>query len=83
MAGTQEKGIDTAIVTDMISLAWESSWEVAILVASDHDFVPAVEFLAGKGRQVINAHFPSKGTSLACACWASIDLRPHVEKLTR
>ena len=35
MTGTIEKGIDTAIVTDMISLAWEKAWEVAILVSTE------------------------------------------------
>jgi uncharacterized LabA/DUF88 family protein len=83
MIGTIEKGIDTAIVTDMISLAWADAWEVAILVSSDRDFIPAVEFLANKGRRVINAHFPPKGMHLARTCWASIDLRPHLDNLAR
>jgi uncharacterized LabA/DUF88 family protein len=83
MAGTIEKGIDTAIVTDMISLAWEGAWDVAILVSSDRDFIPAVEFLTVKGRRVINAHFPPLGMDLARACWASIDLVPHMASLAR
>jgi uncharacterized LabA/DUF88 family protein len=83
MIGTVEKGIDTAIVTDMISLAWEDAWEVAILVSSDPDFIPVVEFLTNKGRRVINAYFPPKGMHLARTCWASIDLRPHLDGLAR
>jgi len=43
MVRTVEKGIDTAIVTDMISLAWEDAWDVAILVSSDRDFIPVVD----------------------------------------
>ncbi len=35
MIRTVEKGIDTAIVTDMISLAWANAWDVAVLVSSD------------------------------------------------
>ena len=40
MRGTEEKGIDTRIATEMISLAWVKNYDVAILVSSDHDFVP-------------------------------------------
>lgn len=74
-AGFVEKGIDTAIVTDMVSLAWKSSYDVAILVSSDSDFIPAVEFLDSKSIKTINAHFPPAGMGLARQCWASIDLK--------
>ena len=40
LKGTVEKGIDTAIVTDMISLAWANAWDVAILISSDRDYIP-------------------------------------------
>jgi uncharacterized LabA/DUF88 family protein len=70
-------------VTDMISLAWERAWEVAILVSSDRDHIPAVEFLTNKGLRVINAHFPPAGMQLARKCWASIDLSPHLAALSR
>jgi uncharacterized LabA/DUF88 family protein len=83
MIGTIEKGIDTAIATDMISLAWESAWDVAILVSSDKDFIPVVEFLATKGKRVLNAHLPPHGIHLARTCWASIDLRPLLASLER
>jgi uncharacterized LabA/DUF88 family protein len=74
MVGTIEKGVDTAIVTDLLGLAWEGAWNYAILISSDRDFIPAVELLNRKGFQVINAHFPPMGMDLAKKCWASIDL---------
>jgi uncharacterized LabA/DUF88 family protein len=83
MQGTVEKGIDTAIVTDMVSLAWENAWDVAILVSSDKDFIPAVEFLNSKGYRVVNVHFPPAGIHLSRTCWGSIDLRSHLNKLNR
>lgn len=83
MTRTVEKGIDTAIVTDMISLAWENAWDVAILISSDRDFIPVVDFLSTKGRRVINVYFPPKGMHLARTCWGNIDLRPHLEYLAR
>lgn len=81
LVGTIEKGVDTAIVTDLISLAWEGAWDVAVLLSSDRDFIPAADLLAVKGYRVINAHFPPTGMDLARKCWANIDLRKHLSEL--
>lgn len=83
MKGTVEKGIDTAIVTDMIRLAWEESWDIAVLVSADRDFVPAVEFLGQKGRKVINAAFPPKGMELSKKCWATFDVTKGIRAIAR
>lgn len=69
-----EKGVDTAIATDMIRLAWENAYEVAVLATSDADLVPAVEFLDLKGIRVVQAGFPPHGSHLARACWGSMDI---------
>jgi uncharacterized LabA/DUF88 family protein len=74
LVGTVEKGVDTAIATDMIRLAWEKAYDVAILASSDADLVPAVEFLDQKGIRVIQAGFPPLGSELSRACWATIDV---------
>ena len=71
---TEEKGVDTAIATDMIRLAWEQVYDIGILVSSDADLVPAVEFLSLRGRKIVQAGFPPIGSALATACWASFDL---------
>jgi len=78
-----EKGVDTAIVTDMVKFAWEGALEAAILVSSDRDFIPVVQMLATKGYKVINAHFPPTGMNLAGACWASIDMKKGLAELSR
>jgi len=80
---SQEKGVDTAIVTDMIRLAWEQSYDIAVLVSSDSDLVPAVEFLELRGRRVIQAGFPPSGSHLATACWASFDIFAGREQFRR
>ena len=80
---TEEKGVDIAIATDMIKLAWEDAYDWAVLVSSDRDFIPAVEFLNGKGRKVLHAGFPPRGSELAAKCWGSLDLRPHLPGLER
>jgi NYN domain len=69
-----EKGVDAAIVTDMLSLAWQNAYELAVLVSSDADFVPAVERIQERGLKVINAGWSGKGHELKAACWGSFDL---------
>lgn len=80
---TEEKGVDVAIATDMIKLAWEDAYDWAVLVSSDRDFIPAVEFLNAKGCKVLHAGFPPRGSQLAAKCWGSLDLRPHLSALER
>jgi uncharacterized LabA/DUF88 family protein len=74
MIGTIEKGVDTAIATAMIRLAWEDTFDIAVLATCDGDFVPAVEFLDLRGRKVVQAGFPPSGAELATACWGSFDV---------
>lgn len=74
MRGTEEKGVDTRIVTDMLSLAWADNYDVAVIVSADRDFVPAAEFLQTKGLKVVHGAFPPMGAMLMQKCWGSIDL---------
>jgi uncharacterized LabA/DUF88 family protein len=83
MKGTVEKGIDTAIVTDMIKLAWEDSYDIAVLVSGDRDFIPAVELLDAKGRKVVHAGFSPEGMDLARKCWASFDMKTRLVEVAR
>ena len=74
MRGTEEKGVDVRMATDMISLAWVKNYEIAVLVSSDGDFVPVAEFLETKGIKVIHGAFPPKGAQLSTKCWGKIDV---------
>ena len=74
IVATVEKGVDTLIATDMIRLAWEEAYDVAVLASLDADLIPAVEFLNLKGRKIIQAGFPPGGGNLATSCWASFDV---------
>lgn len=78
-----EKGIDTAIVTDLLSLAWEAAFDVAILVTSDADFIPAVEKVQERGLKVINATWAGHGFDLAHKCWGQFALDNSIVALTR
>ena len=46
---TVEKGIDTALVTDLIRFGLDGHYDCAVLVAADADHVPAVRFSWGSG----------------------------------
>lgn len=74
MRGTEEKGIDTQIVTDLINLAWAGSYDVGILVSADKDFVPSAELLQSRGIKIIHGGFPPAGSHLQKKCWGSIDI---------
>ena len=76
-----EKGVDTAIVTGLLSLAGEGAFDAAILVSSDTDYLPAVQWLQSRGFKVINATWANHGHELARACWASFELDAIVSKL--
>jgi uncharacterized LabA/DUF88 family protein len=78
-----EKMVDSRIVTDMLTLAWDGSYDVALLLTSDADMVPAVESLQRHNLKVINATWRGNGHELAKTSWASFELDGVLEKLKR
>ncbi len=83
MRGTEEKGVDTRIATDMIRLAWVDSYDIVVLLSSDRDFVPVVEFLNTRGIKTIHAAFPPHGAVLTQSCWGNISLPAIRESFRR
>lgn len=81
--GKPEKGVDATIVTDMLSLAWQQAYDIAVLVSSDADFVPAVTKIQEAGLKVINGGWAGRGHHLKRACWGSFDLDPLAPGITR
>jgi len=82
---TVEKGVDSSIVADMMSLAWEDAYDIAILLSSDADIKPAVEHLKRFGKKVYHATFAkiSKGTDLRKSCFGAIDLESLKDEIKR
>lgn len=78
-----EKGIDVKIVTDLVAMAWEDAYSVAVLLSSDKDFIPAVECLQERNYKIINATWSGAGVELARTCWAAFHLDDLVPQLTR
>ena len=52
-----EKGLDIALATDFISLAWEGAFDTAVIVSGDSDYMEAVRRVKQKGRKVEIASF--------------------------
>jgi len=53
------KGDDIHIAVDMVVLAQNNSYDTAILVSGDGDFIPAVKAVQDFGKHVENAYFKS------------------------
>lgn len=83
MRGTEEKGVDIRIATDMFRLASVDNYDAAVLVSSDKDFVPLVEFIETLGIKVLHGAFPPQGAHLSRACWDTIDLRDMRDEFKR
>ena len=84
MSGTTEKGIDTYLVTDMIRLASEDAYDIAVLATSDSDLVPCVDFLVNqRSLRIIQAGFPPRGVELARACSSSFDVSAVQHEIRR
>jgi len=79
---TVEKGVDAAIATDMLQQAWDNTYDSAVLMTSDKDFIPMVQFLQTRGKKIIHASFTRGGRELANACWKQIDLSRHAIELS-
>jgi hypothetical protein len=71
---TQEKGVDTLLVTDLLRLGLDGSYDVALLVSQDSDMAPAAEHLGSKGIKVIQVGIKHFGRGVASNCWADFDL---------
>jgi uncharacterized LabA/DUF88 family protein len=70
-----EKMLDTHIATDLIGDATFDSFDVALLVSEDSDFIPAVEFVQEmRSKQVVHVGFGGHTNDLRAACRHRIDL---------
>lgn len=58
-----QKGVDTLIATDMVSMAFQNHYDIAFLVSGDGDLAPAVEAIKAAGKQIIVAAFPRSRSS--------------------
>jgi uncharacterized LabA/DUF88 family protein len=52
-----QKGVDVALVTDLMGLAFEKAYDIAIVISGDNDLVDAVNYVKNKGIKVWVASF--------------------------
>ncbi len=57
-----EKGVDVRMAVDLVVGACEDKYDIAILVSSDTDLVPAINLARRKGKQVVYVGFSHKPT---------------------
>lgn len=68
LRNNREKGIDVALVTDLLIMAYGKTMDVAVIVSGDQDFVPAIAEVKRQGITVEAAMFRqgfSQGMQLA------------------
>jgi uncharacterized LabA/DUF88 family protein len=56
----KEKGTDVFLAIDMLGLAYKNSYDTAILVSGDGDFVEVIESIQEMGKQVENWAFQGR-----------------------
>jgi len=71
-----EKGVDVKIAVDMIKLALDDSYDAAILVSGDSDFVPVISQLKELKKKVQVAMFMNDQRK-------SYDLKEHCKSIIR
>jgi len=82
LRGTVEKGVDAAIITDLLSLAFDGNYDLGVLVSGDADYVPAVEYIQKKSDvQIVQAFFKAHGDQLRNVCWDHIFFEDLMSKL--
>lgn len=72
---TKEKGVDNRVATDLIADAVCNIYDIAILVASDADFVPPTQFVVNElGKSVIQVGLPQFSRTLRAAASDHLEL---------
>ena len=60
-----EKGVDIQLATDMITHSFKNNYDVAVLAASDTDYVGALQAVKDNGKHVEVALFGKERTSMS------------------
>lgn len=83
LGSASEKMIDSHIISDMLSLAWDDRYDLAVLISSDSDMVPGVMAVQNHGKKVINVTWVNNGFELARTSWANFEIDAIASDLSR
>ncbi|MFH0711988.1 MAG: NYN domain-containing protein [archaeon] len=76
------KGDDTHLVSDFVGEAYENSYDTAIIVSGDEDFISPIKRVRKLGKKIENAYFSSSSSyNLRNACDHSINLNKIINKI--
>lgn len=79
-----EKGVDVRLAVDIVSQAYAKKYDVAIVISSDTDLIPAMQQAQAYGREVVHVGFEHQ-PSLALIRYADrsrLITQPEAEGLT-
>jgi uncharacterized LabA/DUF88 family protein len=62
---TKSKGVDITLTIDMLSHAFLDNYEAAVLIAGDADYVPLVDEIKRRGKNIYIAFFEGAGSGLS------------------
>lgn len=81
---TEEKMVDTTLVSDMILLAVRDAYDVAVVFSGDLDVAPALDAVHALGKKTWIATFGSSGLSrsLTRAAWGTLNLLEHIDQFS-
>src|SRR5262245_55631227 len=80
------QGVDGALASDMLRLAWAGAYRAAVLVSGDADLLPAVKALRNQGIKVLVAGLTDRAglaRDLRRECWAVIPLQDLARDIAR
>jgi len=83
-AYTEEKMVDTSLVADMIMLAAEDAYDIAVVFSGDLDLAPGIKAIHSLGKKGWIATFGDYGLSRALtrSAWGTIDLLKHIDEFS-
>ena len=77
-----EKGVDVALATDLLAMAWENAYDVAVIVSGDADYAGAVTKVMSKGKNVEVASFrKALSRELKDAALAKLLLDDYIQQI--
>ncbi len=77
-----EKGVDVCLATELISLAFRNTYDLAIIVSGDRDFLEAVRIVKSLGKIIVIASFPQNTASdLKAEADKYVDLEAVLKKI--
>lgn len=61
----KRKGVDIALCTEMLSNTYNDTFDVAVLIAGDADFVPLVNAVKSRGKRVFTLFFKGNANGMS------------------